>query len=372
MSGSAYEVICPPSTVFSEAAQVCQPLSTISYQPENICRLYKFSFRLYTDVSGQQAPYAVAGAAPRVIVGQATSQVGANNVGGVVRNEFKAIMDAWSNNVNGGSAGRMAGSGEMAMARSAGGMIGSDGMGIGGSAGGMIGSGGMGIGGAAGGMIGSGGMEIGGAAGGMAGSGGMGIGGAAGGMTGSGGMGIGGAAGGMTGSAGMATGGGTTLFATGANALNSERLALAGSRSMTVSGPGKNIDIVGGNIATDIHPSLLASYEFTNIPWSEPCTPENVNNARYHFKLRGDPHFYIQCDAHGNMFKKPCPKSGRLPDWFDAYTSTCVDGPVHLPSETFGSMNEVRPGSSMVHTGTLMMNSGVGGSASVFNANTPL
>ena len=342
MSGSAYEVICPPSTVFSEAAQVCQPLSTISYQPENICRLYKFSFRLYTDVSGQQAPYAVAGAAPRVIVGQATSQVGANNVGGVVRNEFKAIMDAWSNNVNGGSAGRMAGSGEMAMARSAGGMIGSDGMGIGGTAGGMIGSGGMGIGGAAGGM------------------------------TGSGGMGIGGAAGGMTGSAGMATGGGTTLFATGANALNSERLALAGSRSMTVSGPGKNIDIVGGNIATDIHPSLLASYEFTNIPWSEPCTPENVNNARYHFKLRGDPHFYIQCDAHGNMFKKPCPKSGRLPDWFDAYTSTCVDGPVHLPSETFGSMNEVRPGSSMVHTGTLMMNSGVGGSASVFNANTPL
>ncbi|KAL4219267.1 serine-type endopeptidase [Mactra antiquata] len=78
-----------------------------------------------------------------------------------------------------------------------------------------------------------------------------------------------------------------------------------------------------------IHPSQLKMYEYSEIPFSEPCTQINLDAGRTHFRLKGDPHKFLQCGANGKMHKMPCSTVGR--DWFDVYTNTCVDGPVHLP-----------------------------------------
>jgi len=77
-----------------------------------------------------------------------------------------------------------------------------------------------------------------------------------------------------------------------------------------------------------LHPSQEKSYDFNPRPYMEPCTPENIKGGRLYFKSRNDPHRYIQCDANGQMHLRICSTRGK--DWFDIYSMTCVDGPVHV------------------------------------------
>ncbi|XP_060593229.1 uncharacterized PE-PGRS family protein PE_PGRS54-like isoform X2 [Ruditapes philippinarum] len=89
----------------------------------------------------------------------------------------------------------------------------------------------------------------------------------------------------------------------------------------------------GGNrrILNDIftvHPSRLKMYDYSDIPFSEPCTQINLDEGRTHFRYRGHPHMFLQCDTSGRMHRMPCSSTGQ--DYFDPYTNTCVDGPVHV------------------------------------------
>lgn len=79
-------------------------------------------------------------------------------------------------------------------------------------------------------------------------------------------------------------------------------------------------------ISTDLHPALARKYTIANVAYSEPCTLKNKIEKLNHFQVEGDPHSFIQCDDHGNSYMKPCPPL----NWFDVYTLTCVDGPVHM------------------------------------------
>ena len=86
------------------------------------------------------------------------------------------------------------------------------------------------------------------------------------------------------------------------------------------------VSYVRGDIT--IHPSKLREYKFKpNESYAEPCTAENIKEGRYHFRVMGDPHAFIQCDNNGMSHKMPC--SSRGTDWFDPWTNTCVDGPIH-------------------------------------------
>ncbi|KAH3791162.1 hypothetical protein DPMN_144642 [Dreissena polymorpha] len=83
-----------------------------------------------------------------------------------------------------------------------------------------------------------------------------------------------------------------------------------------------------------LHPSQLKEYPFSKKPYSEPCTTENTNAGRYYFRVQGEPHNYIQCDTNGIMHKRICSTNGR--DWFDVYSQTCVDGPIHVDNLVIG------------------------------------
>lgn len=88
---------------------------------------------------------------------------------------------------------------------------------------------------------------------------------------------------------------------------------------------------IGALAGMSLHPSQYRSYVFSDIPYSEPCTPENIVAGRLYFKYKNDPHRFIQCDAGGNMYLRICSTFGR--DWFDIYSNTCVDGPVHVDDQ---------------------------------------
>lgn len=88
---------------------------------------------------------------------------------------------------------------------------------------------------------------------------------------------------------------------------------------------GKIVDI------NTIHPLQLKEYPFSQIPYSEPCTTVNIMEGRTHFRLLNDPHSFLQCDNAGRMHKMPCSTNSR--DWFDVYTMTCVNGPIHVDNQ---------------------------------------
>ncbi|XP_045196979.2 uncharacterized transmembrane protein DDB_G0289901-like isoform X2 [Mercenaria mercenaria] len=78
--------------------------------------------------------------------------------------------------------------------------------------------------------------------------------------------------------------------------------------------------------SNSIHPSRLRMYDYSDIPYNEPCTQKNIDEGRTHFRYRGFPHRFLQCDASGYMYAMNCTQT----DWFDVYTNTCVDGPIHV------------------------------------------
>lgn len=63
-------------------------------------------------------------------------------------------------------------------------------------------------------------------------------------------------------------------------------------------------------------------------PFSLPCTRENINKGFFYFPVRNDRHHYIQCDVSGHMTLRMCTNGGK--DFFDAVTSTCVDGSLQI------------------------------------------
>lgn len=89
-----------------------------------------------------------------------------------------------------------------------------------------------------------------------------------------------------------------------------------------------------------IHRSKISQYQFRkNQPYAEPCTAENIKEGRYHFRVLGDPHSFIQCDNNGFSHLMPCSGAKAGPkDYFDPWTNTCVDGPVHVDNR-INSMN---------------------------------
>lgn len=96
-----------------------------------------------------------------------------------------------------------------------------------------------------------------------------------------------------------------------------------------------NTDVIGGSSkkivslsTTSLHPSQVEGYMFSDVPYTEPCSAENIVAGRMYFKYAPDPHKFIQCDAGGNMYLRVCSTYGR--DWFDIFSNTCVDGPVHV------------------------------------------
>lgn len=100
----------------------------------------------------------------------------------------------------------------------------------------------------------------------------------------------------------------------------------AASTGMGINRRAKKPDRIG---VGKIHPSQLKMYDYSDVPFSEPCTQVNLDNGRSHFRLRGKPHSFLQCGVNGKMHIMPCSTVGT--DWFDAFTGTCVDGPIHVP-----------------------------------------
>ena len=76
-----------------------------------------------------------------------------------------------------------------------------------------------------------------------------------------------------------------------------------------------------------IHRSKLRTYIYRKgEQYVQPCITDNIKEGRYHFRVTGDPHSFIQCDDHGFAHLISCPPG----DYFDPWTNTCVDGAVHV------------------------------------------
>ena len=84
-----------------------------------------------------------------------------------------------------------------------------------------------------------------------------------------------------------------------------------------------------------LHTSQMKDYDYSGIPYTEPCTAENIAEGRMYFRYLRDPHRFIQCDETGTMHLRICSTFGR--DWFDIYSNTCVDGPVHVDDQVVRS-----------------------------------
>ena len=100
--------------------------------------------------------------------------------------------------------------------------------------------------------------------------------------------------------------------------------------------PNEGVTNLAGTIT--IHRSKLRTYIYRKgEQYAAPCITDNIKEGRYHFRVRGDPHSFIQCDDHGFSHIIACPGAkGGPKDYFDPWTNTCVDGPVHVDNQING------------------------------------